>query len=154
MTQTELLPRDESGRLPAGLYRYAGWDTSAELVEEARSWGWAAWQVHGENVKSKAEFIGAIAQALDLPAWQGKNWDALEETLRDLPETRNGENPATGYLIILNTPRVWIRANPGDWKTATSVFNEVSDFWREQGIPFTVLLRRTYGTQDEVPPIK
>lgn len=154
MTHTEILPRDASGRLPAGLYRYAGYDSSAELIEEARLWGWAAWLVQSENVQSKTEFIDAIAQALDLPAWQGRNWDALEETLRDLPETRSGENPAQGYLMIVNTPRVWLRANPGDWNTATGIFNEVSDFWRGHGVPFTVLLRRTYGTQDHVPPIK
>lgn len=142
------------GRLPAGFYRYAGYDSSAELIAEAKSWGWAAWLVDGESAHSKTDFIGAIAQALDLPAWQGKNWDALEETLRDLPHTRSGDAPATGYLLILNTPRDWIRAHPGEWKTATSLFSEVSDFWRERDIPFTVLLRRTYGTQNDVPPIR
>ena len=114
MTQSELLPRDELGRLPAGFYRYAGYDSSAELVEEAKSWGWGAWLVDGETVQSKAEFIEAIATALALPKWQGKNWDALEEALRDLPETRRGDNPAQGYLIVLNTPRDWIRAHPGE----------------------------------------
>lgn len=154
MTTKEILPRDETGRFPSGIFRYAGYDSSTELVEAAHAWGWAAWLVDGESVQSKPEFIGAIATALDLPKWQGKNWDALEETLRDLPETRKGENPASGYLIVLNTPRDWIRRAPNEWKTATSLLQEVSEFWRAQGVPFTVVLRRTYGMLENVPPIK
>ena len=33
---------------------------------------------------SKAELLDAVAEALEFPAWTGRNWDALADALADL----------------------------------------------------------------------
>jgi RNAse (barnase) inhibitor barstar len=37
------------------------------------------------GVTDKAGFMGAVADALELPEWFGRNWDALADCLRDVP---------------------------------------------------------------------
>lgn len=37
-----------------------------------------------ERVRDKPGLLEALARALDLPGWSGRNWDALSDCLRDL----------------------------------------------------------------------
>jgi hypothetical protein len=36
------------------------------------------------GIRSKLKLIAIVAQRLDFPAWSGRNWDAFEDSLRDL----------------------------------------------------------------------
>lgn len=153
--QMQTLPdRDHLGRLPGGLYRYVGFETTDQLLRSASLWGWRAWHIHGESIRTKHDLIDALARAMPLPEWQGRNWDALEESLRDLPETRTGANPAKGYLLVWNAPYGMHRHQPGAFQTALSVLQDVTDFWQQQGVPFCVLFRRTYGAVPSLPTIQ
>ena len=146
--------RDPLGRLPGGLYRYTGFETTAQLQRNAALWGWHTWRLHGETMYTKHDLIDALACAIPLPEWQGRNWDALEESLRDLAHTRSGDTPAQGYLLIWTAPYAMHRRQPGSLQTALAVLQEVSDFWAQQGVPFCVLFRRTYGAVASLPPIQ
>ena len=146
--------RDELGRLPAGLYRYVGWESSVDLLNLASLWGWQGWRLQGESIYSKPDLIDALTRTIPLPGYQGKNWDALEESLRDLSWTRQGDNPAEGYLLIWSAPYALARSQPSAMQTALSVLHEVSDFWAKEGVPFCVLFRRTYGAVEDLPPIR
>jgi hypothetical protein len=148
------LERDELGRLPGGVFRYVGWQTTTELLDLAALWGWHGWRLQGESIHSKPELIEALTKAVPLPAYQGRNWDALEESLRDLSWTRQGENPATGYLLVWSAPYALARSQPSAMHTALSVLQDVSDFWAQEGVPFCVLFRRTYGVVGSLPPIR
>lgn len=154
MSQLPSLARDELGRLPAGLYRYVGWETSTELLTLAALWGWQGWWLQGEAIRSKPDLIDALTRVLPLPGYQGRNWDALEESLRDLSWTRQGETPARGYLLIWSAPYALARSRPNAMQTALSVLQEVSDFWAQEGVPFCVLFRRTYGAVESLPAIR
>lgn len=146
--------RDALGRLPGGLYRYVGWESTNELLDLASLWGWQGWRLQGESIHSKPELIEALTRTVPLPTWQGQNWDALEESLRDLSWTRHGDDPATGYLLVWSAPYALARSQPHAMQTALSVLQEVSDFWGQQGVPFCVLFRRTYGAVTPLPPIR
>ena len=146
--------RDELGRFPSGLFRYVGWEPTTKLLDLAAYWGWHGWRLQGESIHSKPGLIDALTRTVPLPAYQGRNWDALEESLRDLSWTRQGSHPATGYLLIWSAPYALARSQPTTMDTALSVLQEVSDFWRQEGVPFCVLFRRTYGAVESLPPIR
>jgi hypothetical protein len=53
------------------------------LVEEWRGDGASVGVVDGHDARTETDFFAAVAGALDLPAWFGANWDALDEVLAD-----------------------------------------------------------------------
>ena len=40
----------------------------------------------GSHIESKLEFLDAVAAALSFPDYFGRNWDALDECLRDVTD--------------------------------------------------------------------
>jgi RNAse (barnase) inhibitor barstar len=40
----------------------------------------------GSRIETKLEFLDAVAAALSFPDYFGRNWDALDECLRDMTE--------------------------------------------------------------------
>jgi hypothetical protein len=57
---------------------------SAPLPESVSSHGVHAVVVDGSKIESKAGLMSALAAALDFPDHFGANWDALDDSLRDL----------------------------------------------------------------------
>lgn len=64
-------------------------------------------EVDGAMVGNKQQLLSAVAGAMKFPDYFGKNWDALDECLRDMEWL-----PAKGYVLI---------------------FNDAKQFWRDQG---------------------
>ena len=89
----------------------------------------AAWQPPGGMVvhipprlRSKEKLLAILAQRLKFPPWAGRNWDALEELLRDLswlphgpvtlihsdlPFGPGGEHRSTYLAILGEACRYW-----------------------------------------------
>lgn len=67
--------------------------------------------LHG--VGDKAAFMDRCATALALPAWFGRNWDALADSLTDLPGR---------VALVVTGWRTYARARPAEWRTAQEVF--------------------------------
>ncbi|MGW7366337.1 barstar family protein [Streptomyces sp. NPDC054841] len=91
--------------------------------------------LHG--VRDKTAFMERCAADLELPAWFGRNWDALADCLTDLP----GEE---GTLVLVCRWQEYARARPGEWETAQEVFAQAVDSMPRQ---LAVLL--TLGGSDE-----
>lgn len=91
---------------------------------------------------SKADLLDELAQGLGLPAWFGRNWDALEELLRT-PE------PPDDRAIVI----VWHdqdRMPSGDRATAREVFMSAASARRGAGKrPLVVLTRRFTRAEGE-----
>ena len=130
--------------LESGIYRYAGRIGNTTLQRWAHAHGWRAWHVNGTNVTNKAEFLSTLKRVMNLPAWFGRNWDALDETLRDLEGQR-----AAGYLLIFDFPRPLAEGDPAAWHMAVDILRDTCAFWQRQGQPFYVLLRHTHGVASE-----
>ncbi len=137
------------GGLAPGVYRYAGRVGNTALQRWATARGWRAWQINGTNVTCKAEFLSALNRAMHLPEWFGRNWDALDETLRDLEGQR-----ADGYLLIFDYPAPLAEGDPKAWRSALEILRDAADFWQQQGQPFYVLLRHTHGVASDVPLLR
>ena len=122
-------------RLPPGLRGVRGRRSAAEVVEDARGRGMVAHLVR--PAASKAELLDAVADALDFPAWTGRNWDALADSLTDLSWLPPGPHvlvwPATGRLR---------EADPAAYATAVGVLEEAARVSAGSARPLTVLLLR------------
>ncbi len=126
-----------AGEVPAGIYRYQGRAKPETLARLAEAVGWRFFHLEGAAIEGKAALIDALAAAADFPAYCGRNWDALEECLRDLSWA-----PALGYLIVWDDARVLAQADPQAFAIALSIFNTAARYWEAQGQPMTLLLRR------------
>ncbi|MDN4173009.1 barstar family protein [Nocardioides sp. SOB77] len=77
-----------AGELPPAVYR---WDAAYD-VEEVRGAvelaGWRLAHLDGWSHPARAEMLEALGEALGLPAWWGRNLDALADCLRDVDTDR------------------------------------------------------------------
>jgi hypothetical protein len=80
--------------LPAALEPGVFWcHTSqplASVVEQYAEEGWTTSLVNLEGANDKAGILDAFADGLQFPVWVGRNWDALDDALRDLSWLPNG----------------------------------------------------------------
>jgi hypothetical protein len=73
-----------AGHSPAGIYRWHGAFDVADVRHAVEHAGKRFGHVDGWTAQSKAEFLAAVGEALDLPDYYGQNFDALEECLRSV----------------------------------------------------------------------
>ena len=81
-------------------------------------------------VHGKAEFLAALAQAFQMPAWFGANWDALADALSDL-----SWRPAAGYVLLLQNSGATFNLTAEDYRMVRELLLEMTSFWKKQGKP-------------------
>ncbi len=64
--------------------------------------GFEVLTIEGDSIESKEELLDAIAEGFGFPDWFGRNWDALEECLRDLDAVNDGY-----ALVITDATALW-----------------------------------------------
>ncbi|MFC7923364.1 barstar family protein [Streptomyces cinereoruber] len=81
------------------------------------------------------------AEALGLPDWFGRNWDALADCLADLPRP---------VVLVVTGWRGYAEARPREWRTAQEVFATAAD---ESPARLSVLLSlgESFGGSSEPP---
>jgi Barstar (barnase inhibitor) len=77
-------------------------------------------------VDARGSLFDGLSQALELPSWFGRNWDALEDVLADL-SWRKGD----GHVVIF-------RSYPADENLGTlvDVLRSSAEYWMGRGRPF------------------
>ena len=68
-----------------GVYRWHAAFSPQEVAHAVEQAGWRFGYVDGWQHQTRAEFLAAVGPALDLPDHYGRNLDALNDCLRDLP---------------------------------------------------------------------
>lgn len=86
------------------------------------------------HVRSKAELLQTLARSLTLPPYFGANWDALADSLQDLPV------PTQGRVIHLTQASEVQRALAGEWDTFLEILQDAAMCWKELGKPFVVFI--------------
>ncbi|HEY0449086.1 barstar family protein [Actinophytocola sp.] len=76
----------------------------------------------GTAIRSKDEFLDAVAAALSFPDWFGHNLDALYDSLRDLSWLPPGE-----HVLVWSAPEVLERADPGAYDAILDVLRDASE---------------------------
>ena len=91
-------------------------------------------EIAGENIRTKADLMAAIAEAMNFPEYFGKNWDALDECLRDLNWIS-----AKGYVLIIHhANQLWEHAALLAGQLVESwLFCDES--WLQQKVPFHLI---------------
>jgi RNAse (barnase) inhibitor barstar len=81
----------------------------------------------------KDEFLARMAEALDFPAWFGRNWDAFFDCLADLSWL-----PAGGHVLVLLNAADMQRHAPEAFDTAMAIMRDAATVWAGRGIVFRV----------------
>lgn len=107
----------------------------ADYLDAARALDFAAVAIDFAGCTGKDDAIARIAVALGFPAWFGRNWDALADSLSDLSWL-----PAPGYLLLLTGIDVWRAADPEAFDTLASILEDTAARWAADRVPFWALL--------------
>ncbi|MCX4760589.1 barstar family protein [Streptomyces sp. NBC_01275] len=76
-----------------------------------------------DGVSDKADLMDRCARDLELPDWFGRNWDALADSLTDLPQ-----GPESGpVLVVVRNWRQYAKTQPEEWEIAQAVFSSAVD---------------------------
>jgi hypothetical protein len=109
-------------------------DGDANKVREAAlRAGCALFEADLGEVRDKAAFQAAIAQAIQAPAGFGGNWDALADALGDL-----SWQPAAGYVLLLHNSGETCGLSAAEYGIATEIFAYTSAYWKSRGLPFWI----------------
>lgn len=84
-------------------------------------------------VRSKSEFLAAVAPAIEAPEWFGNNWDALADALGDL-----SWKPAAGYVLVLRNGGGTFNLSSRNHAIAKEILESTVVYWKTQGKPFWV----------------
>jgi hypothetical protein len=126
-----------AGRGKPGVYRLTSRASAETIAAAAAQKGWRVAHLDGRWIATKADFLRAAAAALDFPTYSGRNWDALQDNLRDLAWA-----PAeAGYLVLYDNAGEFAAANPADFAVALDILRSSVASWRDTATPMTVLIR-------------
>jgi RNAse (barnase) inhibitor barstar len=93
----------------------------------------------------KQTLLLRIATALDFPNGLGRNWDALEDSLRDLSWI-----PNVGFALLFENAGDLQRAAGEGFDTLLEILEETSQDWSGRGIPFWSFLALPDSVFDEI----
>ncbi|MSP14777.1 MAG: barnase inhibitor [Chloroflexi bacterium] len=125
-----------TGERPPGVYRFNSRLAPATVQHIVEPAGWRCFRLDGREISDKASFLRACATAMGFPGYFGHNWDAFEESLRDLSWA-----PAPGYVVLFDHAGQFATVAPGEWATALAIFQDSVAAWGQTGVPLYVLLR-------------
>ena len=85
------------------------------------------------HIDTKAVPLQLIGQAFHLPAYFGKNFDALYDCLTT-PLARACQQP--GFVVVLDQLPVTAKFDKTVREQLLDCFQDAADFWAEQGVAF------------------
>lgn len=109
----------------SGVYRTAG---DAEVVDALRGGRPRISRIELAGVSKKQALLSRLAESLRFPDSFGANWDALEDSLKDLSWL-----PGEGNVLVFSATQ---DLSVADRDTLFQVLGGAAEFWREQGAPF------------------
>jgi len=109
----------------SGVYRTAG---DAEVLDALREGKPNCSRIDVAGITQKPSLLSHIADALRFPDSFGGNWDALEDSLKDLSWL-----PGEGQVLLFSGAEALAAT---DRDILLQVLEGAAQFWRQQGVPF------------------
>ena len=109
----------------SGVYRTAG---DAEVLDALSEGKPNCSRVDLAGVTNKPSLLSRLAATLRFPDSFGGNWDALEDSLKDLSWL-----PGEGQVLLFGGAEALAAA---DRDILLEVLEGAAQFWRQQGVPF------------------
>jgi RNAse (barnase) inhibitor barstar len=100
------------------LHFAAAGEVTPQLRSGLEGAGIALFDLNGESVRSKEDFLRALAEAMRFPAHFGMNWDAVLDCLRDLAD----QVPAEGHVLFIHAAD-WL------WRTGLPWVGQLVEVW-------------------------
>ena len=125
-------------RLDPGVARLRTRGSTEEVSANLARAGWAVRVVDVGEAEDKAGLIAAFATVLEFPDWVGRNWDALDDALRDLSWWPAGQ---LGRAIIVTGAGRLHHHLDQEWPTLCDVLGNAAERWAPTPTPLGVLVR-------------
>ncbi len=139
MTTTALVVTDPAhAELQSGIHRLGSRRPTTAILSDLTEAGWAATVIDLREASGKQTLMAAFAQGLEFPDWVGRNWDALDDALRDLSWWPAGPR---GRLIILRGADRASVGTAADRNIARQILETAVARWARTDVPLVVLLR-------------
>ncbi|MGH3714248.1 MAG: barstar family protein [Micromonosporaceae bacterium] len=134
------------GTRPPGIYRWTSRAHPAAMRRELATVEWGCHLLDGRTATDRTRFFDACAESLALPAWFGRNFDALADCLTDLSWLAG-----RGHVLLWQQYGVFADHDPDGWDLARDVFADAAaQRVRTELAPLYVLLRG-HGPTDRLP---
>jgi len=134
-----------------GVFRLSGRAAAESVLVNAEAAadraGWRYVLLDSSTASDKLGFLDVCAEAFDLPAWFGRNWDALDECMRGL----DLEEPA-GLLVLWKGWATLAEGDPDAFDCALEVFRDACVAWDDDEVPGAVLLAGD-GPDSDLPDL-
>jgi hypothetical protein len=124
------------GDRSAGLYQLVTPISTDDLVALSQAQGARLFYINGTFVKSKADFLQAVAKALMFPDYFGNNWDALEDCLTDLDWLTDDR-----LILLYEQPETFAQHAPSEWLVALDILRSTADYWHTRDRSFSVFIK-------------
>ena len=121
---------------PAGLREFRSRRASEEICRSIEAQAIRCLLLDLRGVSDKAGLLAAWAESIGAPGWVGRNWDALDEAMRDLGWAR-----AERYVLIVTGAGELASTDATAWQTALDILRMAVNEWQTRGIPMLVLVR-------------
>jgi hypothetical protein len=125
-------------RLDPGVHRLRSRSSTVDVAAHLTGAGWSVRVVDIPVGADKASLLEAFVVGLVSPAWAGRNWDALSDTLRDLSWWAPG---ARGRALIVAGAGHLGQDRDAEWATLCDILVEAAERWRSTSTPLGILVR-------------
>jgi len=120
------------GTKSPGVFRAPTSLDASALTAQVTSRGGTGWLVDGP-ARTKDELMDAFANGCSLPAWFGRNYDALADCLGDLDVGRSGA------VLVWTTAAQYHAAAPSQWPAMRSILEHAVRVHVDAGLRFAVV---------------
>ena len=132
----------------SGVYLLEDSSYLEEIPRLAKAQSFEFFHLEGRDIRNREQFLKRAAKALRFPDYLGNNWDAFADCLTDM-SWYEGD----GYVILYDHFALFAVHSRDDFETALDIFKESTEFWRNNGKSFFVLLWGTHVPELSLPGI-
>ena len=118
----------------SGLYVTTG--VLLEVVSDIQRSGFRVFLLDGNGIIDRSSYLQAMNNLFEFGAHFGKNWDALADSLTDLPW---GEDDR--IVVLYSDCEKFAKHDPEAWAIAMEIWQSSVVFWQAQGVKLSIVFQ-------------